>query len=365
MAADEKKVELYGSVRVQTYITDADKETTGTAFDDSDLTWSLDEGSSRFGARFQAGDIGANVEIRPRDKESVISADGSTNLLRQWNATWNFGSGTLLIGQAYTPTFHPICNECMLGGGGVLDGYGDNGVSVRQAGIQVWFPIKGVNGMLKLAALNPAEDSTKITVPGWVATDTDTKLPQLEAALSMAFGPLDVYLRGLYKTFDTVNTTTNDDVSSDTWLLGIDAGYAMGPFYVKALMYTAQNLYNMSSAGGPQGTWVWAPQAFTGTTVEDVDNWGWFAVAGFKFSDKVSFEAGYGQKFAEQNQAAGVKYEDETSAIVFFLPITVAKGFTITPEILIADQGNQTIGGVEQGDRGKKTYYGLYWRIDF
>ncbi|MCJ7593615.1 MAG: hypothetical protein MUO52_02445, partial [Desulfobacterales bacterium] len=93
MAAD-KSVDLYGSVRVQTYILDADKENNGTAFDDSDLVWSLDDGSSRFGARFKAGDIGANVEIRPRAR-AANSTDGSQGLLRQWHATWNFGSGTL------------------------------------------------------------------------------------------------------------------------------------------------------------------------------------------------------------------------------------------------------------------------------
>jgi len=370
MAAGEKKVDLYGSVRVMTYIYDTDKENNGTNFDDSDLIWALDEGSSRFGARFSAGDIGANVEIRPRDKNTGASpSNGADSLLRQWNATWNFGQGTLLVGQAYTPSFHPICNECLVGGGGVLDGYGDNGVSVRGNGLQVWFPIKAVNGMLKIAALNPADDTAAIGVAGFgaaYASNIDQSLPQIEAGLSMAFGPLDVYLRGLYKTFDSVNTATNEDVSVDTWLLGIDATYSMGPFYAKGLFYTAQNLYEMSSAGAPPQNWVWAPEAFVGTSVEDVDHYGWFAVVGFKFNDKVAFEGGYGQKHTEQNRTASlIEYKDETSAIVFFLPITVAKGFTVTPEVLIADQGEQEIAGVKQGDRGKKTYYGLYWRIDF
>lgn len=359
MAADEKKVDLYGSIRVQTYMADFDKESFVPArnFDDKDLIWSLDDGSSRFGARFQAGAIGANVEIRPRSDANQ----------RQWNATWNFGPGTFLMGWAYTPTFHPICNECLVGGGGILDGYGDLGGSVRQDGLQVWFPIKGINGMLKFAALNPATDTTNIDVAGFAggtSGETDTSLPQLEASLSMAFGPLDLYLRGGYKTYDAVDTTTNVDVSVDSWLLGIDGTFSMGPFYAKGLLYTAQNMATYGSSGAPAANWVFAPEAFTGTEIEDVDNWGWFAVVGFKFSDKVSFEAGYGQKWTEQTRA-GLKHEDETSAIVFFLPITVAKGFTITPEVLIGDQGEREIEGVSQGDRGKKKYYGLYWRIDF
>jgi len=371
MAADEKKVELYGSVRVMTYITDFDKENSGVNFDDSDLVWTLDDGSSRFGARFKAGDIGANVELRPRFRASNgTSTDGSTGMLRQWHATWNFGAGTLLLGQAYGPTFRPICNECLIGGGGFLDGYGDMGGSVREPGMQVWFPIKGLNGMLKLAALSPAEDSNPVVgdIASWAGagTDTDFTLPQLEASLSMAFGPLDVGFRGLYKTFDFVNTDTDQDVSIDTYLLGIDVAYSMGPFYVKGLAYMAQNLYYMSSAGAPQVNWIYKPASFvaTGIDLEDVDNTGWTVAAGFKFSDKVSFEASYGMKMAEQDRL-GVDYERDTSALTFLLPITIAKGFTMTPEVVLTDEGEEEIAGVGQGDRGNRAYYGIYWRIDF
>ncbi len=78
--APTKELEVYGSVRVGTYWITGDKETNSATgrplvpdtyadqnFDDSDLLWELDDGSTRFGVRFKSGKIGANVEIRPRD----------------------------------------------------------------------------------------------------------------------------------------------------------------------------------------------------------------------------------------------------------------------------------------------------------
>ncbi len=52
---------FYGQVRMKTYIASQDED----AGDDSDMNWVLDNGASRFGAKFKADDVSANVEIRP------------------------------------------------------------------------------------------------------------------------------------------------------------------------------------------------------------------------------------------------------------------------------------------------------------
>jgi len=385
MAADEKKVDLYGSVRVQTFITDTDKENNGTLFDDSGLTWGLDDGSSRFGARFQSGDVGANVEIRPRD-QNATSYSGSSSTMRHWYGTWNFGPGTLVVGQTWTPTFHPICNECMIGGGGFLDGYGDQGGSTRKAGLQAWFPVKGVNGMLKLALLEPttrikpdapsvAGLPTALLLNGPIApgyTDVDTTIPAIEASFGGAFGPLNWLVMGGYNTYDMANITTNDAQSIDSWVFGVDAGYSTGPFYVKANLYTAQNFAAFGGhAPSSVGNHGFLPALYMNgavPTVEDTSETGWFGVVGFKFSDKVSLEIGYGQRTCEQDDTftAGGPYtnKDKKSAWTVFLPVTVAKGFKIVPEIVFTDEGDLTLQNVTT-DRGNTTRYGIYWQIDF
>ena len=218
--APTKELEVYGSVRVQTYWFDKDAESQfPTLFSDDGLAWSLDDGSSRFGVRFKSGKVGANVEIRPRD-QNANSIGGSTNLLRHWYGSYDMGFGTFIVGQTWTPTFNPICNECLLGGGGVLDTYGDMGGSTRKTGLQLHMPVKAINGLIKLAALEPTSTAKSPTnalavgaapaalpgngsfhsycrsrsCPDW--TDVDYTLPALEASVAAAFGPVSGMLRG-------------------------------------------------------------------------------------------------------------------------------------------------------------------------
>lgn len=389
--APTKEIEIYGSVRLQTFIQDfsADGVITPTNRDDTDLVWSLDDGSSRFGVRFKSGKVGANVEIRPRDQQPTDPAYGSfgrTTLLRHWYGSYDLGFGNLIVGYTWTPTFNPICNECLVGGGGILDGYGDMGGSTRKAGLQLHMPVKMVNGLLKVALLEPTTRSNAgsgrvnadgtvvaagvpaVTVVGGGFTDTDTTLPAIEASFAGAFGPLRFTVRGGWNTFDLEDPATNASESIDSFLAALDLTYSMGPFYVRGLGYVGQNLASFGShAPSSVGTFGFLPTLTNVggvATIEDTDNFGFFAVAGFKFNDMISVEAGWGTRTAEQD-ALGVTSEDTKSAFVVFVPISITPAFVITPEVLFADEGEIERGGVVVADRGSTLRYGIYWRIDF
>ena len=378
-----KELEVYGSIRMNTFWQSIDKESassTGFAFKDSDLVWDIDDGSSRFGVRFKSGKVGANVEIRPRDRQSVrtraMSIQGQMDLLRHWYGSYDLGFGTFIVGQTWTPTFNPICNECLIGGGGVLDGYGDGGFTARAPGLQLHVPIKGINGLFKFALLKPWTDpgplgttgiaATNVT-PNWGATgaDFDTTLPKIEVSLSGAFGPLGFNVRGGWNTVDYVQKTTDTSETVDSWVACGDVMYSIGPFYVRGLGYLAQNL-SVYGAGAPAAALGLFPtQLVAGdNSIEDVKNWGWFGVAGFKFNDMLSIEAGYGMRQSKQDVAGGTAKED-ASAFVVFLPISITPAFVITPEVLWTDEGTIKVPGAADIDRGNKLYYGIYWRIDF
>jgi len=413
--APTKELEVYGSVRVGTYWITGDKETnnptgglgtrtTGQNFDDSDLLWELDDSSTRFGVRFKSGKVGANVEIRPRDQQAA-SYSGSTSLMRHWYGTYDMGFGTLIVGQTWTPTFNPICNECLLGGGGFLDGFGDFGGSARKPGLQLHMPIKAVNGLMKLALLEPTNQkkpasaavtglptalpaATATTYLGQGAlnapaqgavpanwTNYDTTLPAIEGSISAAFGPTSWTFIAGYNTFDVKNNVTDQTESIDSYVLKLDGTYSMGPFYVRGGFYWGQNLAAFGSqAPVTNQTFGFSPSLYTnaagGVAVEDTDNWGWMAVAGFKVNDMLSLEVAYGERHAEQdNPLLGGTNEDTHNAITFFAPISITPAFVITPEVLIADYDEVTIingDGVSQTvDRGKQMAFGIYWRIDF
>lgn len=419
-----KELEVYGSVRVATYWITSDKEVnipgpsnsrtwgSGQNFDDSDLLWSLDDGSTRFGVRFKSGKVGANVEIRPRDQEAASNGTASrTALMRHWYGSYDLGFGTFIVGQTWTPTFNPICNECLIGGGGFLDGFGDMGGSARKPGLQLHMPMKSIGGLLKVGLLEPTWRSnpdgnawgalpTPLAVGGpggslnylgygQMNPDTqtlfpapatwnqvDTKIPAIEASISAAFGPTSWTLVGGYNTFDVKDSATDQTQSIDAYLLGLDGTYSMGPFYLRGKFYWGQNLASFGSQAPSTGqNSGFAPALYTtaagGVDVEDTTNWGWFAVAGFKLNDMLSIEAGYGERHAEQdNPVWGGTSKDTHKAFTIFAPISITPAFVITPEILYANFDELEVvkaagGATDTVDRGKQVAYGIYWRIDF
>jgi len=78
------EVNFYGHIRFLTYMQDMSKEATGTNFEDTNLIWRMDDGDSRFGARFKNGDFSAIVELRPRSDtlERLWEAHGSSAPVR-------------------------------------------------------------------------------------------------------------------------------------------------------------------------------------------------------------------------------------------------------------------------------------------
>jgi hypothetical protein len=367
-----KSLDIYGSVRVMTYIQDKDAQASATGFSDTDLVWNLDDGATRFGVRFKEGKIGANVEIRPRDRQSArsrfMSVGGLNDLMRHWYGSYDLGWGTFIVGQTWAPTFAPICAECLIGGGGYLDGYGDMGGTARAPGMQLHMPVQAVNGLAKIALLTPYTDPTggagTISNLTGTAVENDIKLPKIEASLAGAFGPLGFNVRGGYQTYDEVNAA-DSSTSVDSWLIAFSPTYSMGPLYFKGNIWYGQN-YTVYGAGGPAVAFGLFPQ-MAGGSLQDVDDWGWMAVAGFRFNDMISIEAGYGERKSEVDVTGGTLEEDD-SAIVIFLPITIAPNFVITPEVLLADGGKITgpAGNpLVNPDRGEQSFYGIYWRIDF
>ena len=56
--------------------------------------------------------------------------------------------------------------------------------------------------------------------------------------------------------------------------------------------------------------------------------------------------------------------EGDASIVYAILPIKLAKGLTLTPEVAFTDQGELKAGSTTT-DRGNRSFYGFYWRIDF
>ena len=321
---------FYGSARMTTFYFDKDKDWTGTGFSDGDTTWTL-QGNSRLGANVKAGDIGGGFEY------------GTGVNVRKLFGTWNFGGGQILVGQTYTPVNAFYSNqvatgdEDLLSWGGIYAG--------RKPMIQLKI------GGFKVALVEPNTNALGFD-------DVDTALPKLEASYLLKAGPVGIKAMAGYNKYDAVVSATDTAYSIASWIAALGISFNAGPFYAKGNIYTGNNL-------GPYGMYEQAfdDPVFDGNDFQANKALGFLAVLGFKVSDVLCFEGGYGAAGTETD-ILGVTLKDTVQSYYVQAVITIAKGFFIVPEIGVFDRKDFEVNGLTVPE-GKETYFGMKWQINF
>ena len=320
---------FYGSARVSTFYVDVEEQVQG-GVDTTNYEQGL-QGNSR---------IGANVKVSDELTGRFEYGTGvNTRIL--WGE-WNFGAGSLGIGQHYTPLNYFYSNQVygsdndLLGQGGVYSG--------RQSMIRLKF------GGFEIAAI----DVTKSQLAG---TGTETSMPAIEANYNLKMDAVSFNLGGGYQTFELLGTPTGDhDV--DSWVVALGARAAMNAFYVGGNLYMGENVGHLIALSlDGDNNWNDGRAEWNGTNVVDNEAWGGMIAAGFKLNDMFSFEAGYGYAEAERNGGAGS--DNEVQAYYVQSTITLAPGVFITPEIGKFDGKEDGAGTFET------VYYGAKWQINF
>jgi len=353
--AGDAEWNFYGSARMATFRIDQSKELAGVhtpADDDQDTQWTQ-QGNSRIGARVSNGDVGGRFEY------------GTGINLRLLYGTWNFGAGTLLIGQTYTPVNVFISNQVfgsdtdMLNTGGIYDGRRPV-IQVAFAGFKVALVEPSTAGATGLITGTPATVANIGGVPtavpavpaAIVGGEVDTTLPKIELAYTFKTDMFKVGVVGGYNSYDVEGDAKTYDV--DSWVAGLWGAVNFGPAYVKANIYKAQNTgaYGLYEAGDDDFD-------FVGNKIKDMDTLGYLAVAGAKLGDAFAVEAGYG-KVSHESDVVGEK-DDDTSAYYVQATIGLAPGVFIVPEIGKIDYDKNHANAKE----GDQLYYGAKWQINF
>jgi hypothetical protein len=310
---------------------------TGGAFDDTDLTWNMVPWS-RFGARIKASDtISARMEFGS-------GTGGDTGVtLRQLYGEWNLGKWSILLGHEYTPAFFIAstsvsADAAQLGYGGFYVGRQD----------QVKFKF----GRFQIALIEPST-----TNPGlYGATqDTDTTIPKIEGRWSGDLGPVFLSISAGYNTVDMCSTVTDQEESVDSYVANLGLRYNIGAFALAGQIWIASNgpEYGMSTVAA--GAQINA----AGTGVADTDSMGFVISGKYKINDMWSIGAGYG--WTEASYDVPGMQDDDTTSYYVNAPMTLAKGVSLTPEFAIFDYGDGTAGQ----DEGKSTAFTIWWGIFF
>ena len=320
---------FYGSARVATFVTDIDS-TDNTSFDESL------QGNSRIGAKVKVSDsLTGGFEY------------GTGVNVRKLYGEWNFGAGTLLVGQTYTPMNIFYSNQVF---GGDNDLLPQGGIySGRKAMLRLKF------GGFEIAAVDPQDK--KDIAGATAAATTEVNLPGIEVAYTTKFNNIGIFLTAGYNSYELTDTGVSE-VDVDTWIVGGGAKADFGPAYLSGNVYVGQNAGHMigvKTGGTDVATWDGGYAKLSGGKLVDNDVMGFILVAGYKLNNMFTLEAGYGYVETEFDESGAD--EDEAASYYIQSTITLAPGVYVIPEIGVLD-------GEETAD-DKTTYYGAKWQINF
>ena len=339
---------FYGSARMATFYTSRDfgdgLNAAGTDDSDAELQWAL-QGNSRLGATVKAENIKGQVELALKGS-SAGDVDVGT---RRVYGVWDFGAAKLKVGKDYTPVAQFISGQVFDGDLGLLGigtMYGN-----RTGQIALSF------GGFEVALIDPDAH----TIVGMTTGDPDKIIPKIEAKWGMSLDTWNFNVRGGLQYFEIEEAGPNsEDVDVTSYTIGADAGVNFGPVYVKGAASFSQNsgdanwhIDGLRTNG--------ADAVFDGDDdTDDVDTIMAALVGGFKFTDQVTFEAGFGWR-EDSSDVSGTD-DDDAWELYGQAVVSLAPGVWLIPEIGYTDFGD---GNIQNSDDGDAWYAGAKWQIDF
>ena len=313
---------FYGSARLSTFYSDTD--TAGTS--SKSFTQAL-QGNSRIGAK-----VSVSEDLRGRFEYGTSGGNANVRLLY---GEWNFGAGSLLVGQDYTPIYTRLSSSVYETDRG-LEKYGATS-ALRHPMLRLKF------GGLSIAAIEPGTDAL-------TGTSTEVSIPKMEMAYNLTLNNIRLKAVAGYNAYEI-----DDAYDVDSYIVGLGGKGTFGPAYLAASFYVGQNLgpynFRVSTDNDP---------VLSGTDeVVDNDSFGYILVAGYKLNDMFAFEAGYGYTESELDQTGS--REDDGSQYYLQAKISLAPGVIVVPEIGFVDNGHSNTGA----QQSEITYFGAKWQINF
>ena len=339
---------FYGSARMQTAYVSKDLGSVDDAAgndDDQDVQWDWG-GNSRFGAKVKAESVDGLMEIGIR---STTEGGDQTVNSRRLYGEWKFGAGKFKVGKDYTPVSQFVSGQAFGSNptGSLDDGLLGQGAMYggRQGQLALSF------GGFTVALETPTGSNTigGVTVPN---SDVDEYIPKIEAKWGMSLDMFSFNIMGGYQTYEI----DGPDEDVDSYVIGGDAAVTFGPAYIKAAISYGQNIGNAGWAGA---SGVLEGNA-NNANMKDTDTLQADLIAGFKFTDMVTFEAGFG--YVDNSYDANGFNDNSPGEVYGQAVIALAPGVWVIPEIGYRDNDEIPTTG---RDAGSRMYVNAKWQIDF
>ena len=328
------KLEVYSSIRGYAGFSEV-SDVPGKR-DDSQFKIAL-QSNTRFGTKFSTSKLTGHVEFGGLGSETSDKADPT---LRLAYGDYKLDNGnTFRFGQFATASqasYNRVGDE-----DGGLDGFG-NLKQVRRTGLGYYV------GDLSLHLYTLSQDAWK---PVYTAPDNSKPtirfqalLPRFEAAYKLK----DVKVYGSFAVFNAETeseSVAEKEFDATAYHFGVNLTPKFGNVGLNVNAFYASNaaLYGMVVDGAGKGTnkdRLKPALKANSDEVEDITTFGGALGVNFKIDDSKALEVGVGYQVSDQD---GWDEDAETLAIYAQLPITVMKGFKITPELGYFDYGSSVM----------------------
>ena len=326
---------FYGTASINTFWADSDLN------DTTQFSQVLNPGAN-IGAEVQASDsVSGGFEYG--------TENGSANIVTLWGQ-WDFGAGSLLVGQDEVLAYQGISGQ-VYDDDRALDGLGEFNPGER-AQIRLTF------GAFEIAAVEPntqiAEDTDTdptTTTPGLSNDGSEVKIPNIQVRYTFNNNNFDAGIAGGFGSFDH----KDEDVTSYVALASI--GVTVNRFRLAAQGWFGQNVGNIA-AQDTRGDGEDGFAIYEGNRIHDVDAWGAALVAQMVVNDMLSLEVGYGYVDLDYGNATLYGNDsDEVQSYYLSIPVTLAEGVSIVPEVGVIDYN--------ESGQDEVTYGGAKWQIEF
>ena len=375
------KVKVGGIVFTDFYYLDRDKENAhfwgqGNGDDSYSNTTIQVPNITRLYARWTNEDnVGMYIEWGLGQKASGIegSSDDDGSFLRHAYGWWDVNPMfSLLVGKTTTP-FSPLNPSQLLG-------TRDGSLNIIGAGYGEFYSgrfaqVRGTFRFGKMARLEVAlVDQHGGNQGPWTYKEDNMWIPRVDIGVPLYFGPIHVYPSFLwnYKTVDQAQPAVDDNIT--TWVGSIATKMGFGPFGLSAEGQYGQNWGNtrgLIGIGFPQQISA-AHLTSNDTNIEDAKTWGFWIDASWKFGS-ITPHIIWGMMNTENedyNPTTNTNYdvEGQTMMLGISVPIDLAKGFRIRPEVFWYDDGDKDYSGTgapENVNLGKYLVAGVQFQITF
>jgi hypothetical protein len=194
---------------------------------------------------------------------------------------------------------------------------------------------------------------------------TNSKIPRIDVSVPIYLGPVHLYPGFMYqhRTVDRLAAFPGGtDNSIDTWIATLGAKLGLGPFGLSGEFNYGENWGNSRGLAGTSPSIVAGMASATRMTngeIEDAETYSFWVDLSYKFGP-ITPSLIYGQQKSKNKTPGGVDRDVRTQMWGVSVPIDLAKGFRVRPELMWYDDGDDL--GV---DYGKYAIYGVQFQITF